>query len=43
MVQICVDPLRQPEWPWQLSYESVLDGLQVLHLCDHPWCVRQLI
>ena len=25
---------------WQLSHHPVPDGLQVLHLCDHPWCVR---
>ena len=25
---------------WQLSYGPVPDGCMVLHLCDHPWCVR---
>ncbi|MGE5765521.1 MAG: HNH endonuclease signature motif containing protein [Mycobacterium leprae] len=25
---------------WQLSHAPVPDGLQVLHLCDHPWYVR---
>lgn len=25
---------------WQLSHQPVPDGLAVLHLCDHPWCVR---
>ena len=33
-------PTQAARVAWQLSHERVPDGLQVLHLCDHPWCVR---
>ncbi len=33
-------PTQAARIAWQLSHHPVPDGLQVLHLCDHPWCVR---
>ena len=33
-------PTQAARVAWQPSHEPVPDGLQVLHLCDHPWCVR---
>ncbi len=33
-------PTQAARIAWQLSHQLVPDGLQVLHLCDHPWCVR---
>ena len=33
-------PTQAARLAWQLSHAPVPDGLQVLHLCDHPWCVR---
>jgi HNH endonuclease len=33
-------PTQAARVAWQLSHDPVPDGLQVLHLCDHPWCVR---
>ena len=33
-------PTQAVRIAWQLSHHPVPDGLQVLHLCDHPWCVR---
>ena len=33
-------PTQAARIAWQLSHAPVPDGLQVLHLCDHPWCVR---
>jgi HNH endonuclease len=33
-------PTQAARIAWQLSHAPLPDGLQVLHLCDHPWCVR---
>ena len=33
-------PTQAARLAWQFSHHPVPDGLQVLHLCDHPWCVR---
>ena len=33
-------PTQAARVAWQPSHEPVPDGLHVLHLCDHPWCVR---
>ena len=33
-------PTQAARVAWQLNHVPVSDGLQVLHLCDHPWCVR---
>src|SRR5512144_2538867 len=33
-------PTQAARLAWQLNHAPVPDGLQVLHLCDHPWCVR---
>lgn len=33
-------PTQAARIAWQLSHHPVPAGLQVLHLCDHPWCVR---
>lgn len=33
-------PTQAARIAWQLSHQLVPDGLTVLHLCDHPWCVR---
>ena len=33
-------PTQAARIAWQLSHQLVPGGLQVLHLCDHPWCVR---
>jgi HNH endonuclease len=33
-------PTQAARIAWQLSHGALPDGLQVLHLCDHPWCVR---
>ena len=33
-------PTQAARIAWQLSHHPVPDGCSVLHLCDHPWCVR---
>src|SRR5512146_119754 len=33
-------PTQAARLAWQLNHAPVPDGLQVLHLYDHPWCVR---
>ena len=33
-------PTQAARIAWQLSHHPVPHGCTVLHLCDHPWCVR---
>lgn len=33
-------PTQAARIAWQLDHHGIPVGLQVLHLCDHPWCVR---